>query len=1442
MSHSILQKRFSAAACSALSCATLLFSALPAYASDTEVYTQIKPPAGEAAPAMVFMLDTSGSMAGAISSSNSTVKMTALKDAMKNVLLGGTVNGEYYAPVPGTIKVGLAQYHGGGNNQKTGKVVYPARPLDALTAIDVDSSDIQKISQGSDDAEQSGSLSLSDTTLDFAYNGATAQSVGLRFTDIDVPKGAKIIEAKIVLTASSTVSNSTGGKPQWAIQVEDSGNAVTYSAGSAVNSRTYNAVAPVTYIDGTWTLNREYELDVTKLMQLTSSRSDWCGGNAAAFRIQDVGPAPTYRQAYSYEADPSRAPKLVVYYTFDPKHGMDASHPLTVDQPYRYDQSCATFENTYSTADDAADWSNGTGFTTNNSGGLDVWSASSGNRRRVGVRFVTANISSSNSADITSAVLTVKARNAGSGLGDVSIKGFNQDNIGAFSGNLSAAVAGSGDSWPVPGAAITANSTYSFNVINSVKAVVGRSGFALDNAIGLLLTSASGSTATFQSRETDAANAPLLTLKLRVTNLNNLTTVRKQLNSYIQQLVADGGTPLGMSMMETASYMLGNGIYQQASTDLVKNAAKTSYVSPVNAEACVSNRLFLLTDGQPTTDDDMINGAKKVLGNSSCLNPGLGSNNVQDSSAFDSWLCMYQMANVLQDETSALNTVKKKIITSTMLVGEDLSAAQKHDLKAVAETYGGGKNYLASTPQALLDGIKAELDALSNQAGSFSAPGVAVNQFSRLNNLDQFYYAVFESPDAAAAYWPGNLKRYRLDINVSTGAATLVDFRGVNAVDSVSTFFKTDSWSWWNTVRTGAATTAGATLFPTDADGDKAYLGGSALKLPAPASRNMFTYINGTPNTYGTGPFTLTSINPALSTFRTAAKPILGTADDATTQNLLNWIKGYDIDNIYGGLVTVTPGTTGVRWQMGGALHSRPELVNYGFTGDRDLAGECPDANDVPVKNTSAGTPCTSANSLDNVVFFSTMEGVLHAVNTRTGIETFSFVPQETLSKMKTLKDNPGVSIPEFGLDLTWTVLRKDGNANGLISSSDTGDAVWLFSGMRMGGKNFYALDATNRAAPFLKWVITPSTSTAFSKMGQSWSQPTLATVKINNVLTTVLIFGGGYDDKHEDANYLAGADNGTTRGQDNDFYGNQVYIVNASTGALIAWTSNDNAATVKNSDIKFSIPAEIKVKDTNKDGLDDTLYFGDLGGQIFRVDLDNGNTSAAGLMKRVRRIAAVGVTESTAASNRRRFFDSPSVALIKNNGNPYVAIAIGSGHRGHPLENGVQDFFYVLNDKDALRPDILTIADGSLQAVAKPSDFAPLDLSASTGIDATTLASKLGFSVLLPGKGEKALASPLIFGNQVIFSTYRPDNTSTCAIVAGDTSLYRMSVLNGARTVNWGTGYVLTGVVKGLGPEPQLVVKDGKSVVVVGTKVIQYDDLGQPKLKSSRWHQKFKN
>ena len=77
-------------------------------------------------------------------------------------------------------------------------------------------------------------------------------------------------------------------------------------------------------------------------------------------------------------------------------------------------------------------------------------------------------------------------------------------------------------------------------------------------------------------------------------------------------------------------------------------------------------------------------------------------------------------------------------------------------------------------------------------------------------------------------------------------------------------------------------------------------------------------------------------------------------------------------------------------------------------------------------------------------------------------------------------------------------------------------------------------------------------------------------------------------------------------------------------------------------------IPAGITVLDTNSDGFSDRMYAGDMGAQVWRFDITNGNARASLVAGGV--IASLGSHDETThlAVNNRRFYNAPDVAAIQ--------------------------------------------------------------------------------------------------------------------------------------------------------------------------------------------------
>src|SRR5690606_5501595 len=248
-----------------------------------------------------------------------------------------------------------------------------------------------------------------------------------------------------------------------------------------------------------------------------------------------------------------------------------------------------------------------------------------------------------------------------------------------------------------------------------------------------------------------------------------------------------------------------------------------------------------------------------------------------------------------------------------------------------------------------------------------------------------------------------------------------------------------------------------------------------------------------------------------------------------------------------------------------------------------------------------------------------------------------------------------------------------------------------------------------NIDAPKLNFHINPtgtcSNSNPLGCMGESWSKPSVAYVNWGGKRTLVMFVGGGYDRGYETDTY----------DQTDSKKGAGIFMLRAEnetgtgTGKAgdILWWANANATTsdtstnsgtigIKDAKLKYSVVSEIRTVDRDGDDLVDHLYFGDLGGQVFRVDLNNKATTLGVFGKRVQRI--LDLNTETSSGKRPRFYDMPSFSIYNEKGKTFAVISIGSSNRSQPLQDytvgttGVRyDAIYNLYDKDVAHKELYT-------------------------------------------------------------------------------------------------------------------------------------------------------
>lgn len=170
------------------------------------------------------------------------------------------------------------------------------------------------IASGSDDAEEygSGSMSLTSATLDLVDNGSSVQTVGLRFTDVNIPYGAVIENAWIQFATDAVSTDVTS----LTIRAEAVDNASTFTTVTEDISLRPKTSANITWIPATWNTDDEAGPDqrtpsLVALVQDVVNRPGWAEGNALAFIVTGSG----RRIAKSYERDVYGAPYLHIEYS-----------------------------------------------------------------------------------------------------------------------------------------------------------------------------------------------------------------------------------------------------------------------------------------------------------------------------------------------------------------------------------------------------------------------------------------------------------------------------------------------------------------------------------------------------------------------------------------------------------------------------------------------------------------------------------------------------------------------------------------------------------------------------------------------------------------------------------------------------------------------------------------------------------------------------------------------------------------------------------------------------------------------------------------------------------------------------------------------------------------------------------------------------------------------
>jgi Tfp pilus tip-associated adhesin PilY1 len=867
-----------------------------------------------------------------------------------------------------------------------------------------------------------------------------------------------------------------------------------------------------------------------------------------------------------------------------------------------------------------------------------------------------------------------------------------------------------------------------------------------------------------------------------------------------------------------------------------------NYVSPMAAQAnakCHKNHIVLVSDGGPDRDTStdtlistLVGGVELKDGGSPSL--PYGSKDITAGSYI--WLDELTNYMSLNDMYTA---IAENQTISTYTIG--FAGGNTPVLKNAA-TSSGGSNYLAEDSAALSAALAATIAAIRDWNPTIASPSVPLNALNRTESSDDAYLAFF-GPKGGKA-WDGTLKKYKISTkntdcgndldgnqilmcltgqaSFSLGVKNINEFEKDKVTGKVSGKIREAAVGIWGDLG--------------DPDGGKPNKGGSGYILSStagltPDTRKVYTYL-----LPGSASNTLSNSTNAFSENNSLiTKTRLGNAgmSDAKRASILNFTRGGDLANAScSDADSATACTTWRSWGHGDILHSKPAILSYEIIDDPDLT----------VDSNGDGIVDNDKTTRD-YVFYMSNDGHLHAVDTTTGIEKWAFVPSEALGQLQAIMDNE-VGEHITASDGSPVIYVEDTDKDGKIT---TADKAWLFFGLRRGGRAMYAFDIADKDNPKLMWKIDSTQAEFselgetwsipdVAKLRAS-ADPVLVfgagyDPKANDMITVSKLTNAsgvasaetsvehGYNSGESvtisgapEAGYnltttitvtgtktftypIAGSPVSPSQGKNFDIkvisntlatMGRGVYFVNARTGALVkSFTGSAGAGSnTQVGGMIYSIPSEATALNADIDsaGYADRLYMGDLGGNVWRFDIDDANVS---LWNAIRFADLSGAT-----TPKRKVFFPPAVVKQEYLGQRFDAVYVGTGDVENPLRKDTTDYMFVVKDTETG----ISSAQSSVISFNTTDFYDVTDNLIQQGDSdqktaaATAIKNAKGWFMRLEysgkasvGVGEKVTSPPSVFFNVLRFNTFSPDASSgNSCLPDGTPSSYAISALDGS-------------------------------------------------------------
>ncbi len=960
-----------------------------------------------------------------------------------------------------------------------------------------------------------------------------AATIGLRFEDIRIPRGATVESAALIFVPAADEKEAIS----WTIKAEKTGDSAAFATTNRNLSNRRKTGASATWALPDWQEDEPTEsVDLRTVVQEVVNQSAWCGGNALSFlitRAASTNDPDLKRKFFSYEGDPARTVRFQYKYSFDGRGNCSDG---------------ATSRRTAAQADDAEQRSS-TGKGDVNDRILNLGS------NWVGLRF--SGLPIPKDAVIERAYLEFYSRSRTSRAVTYTIRGENSGNAAPYATTRRNLTGRSYVPQTVrwsPGGWDRNRRYQSPDIKTIVQQQVRRSDWRAGQALAFLIDKG-GRSRSIASYDRNATQAPRLVVEYysEGKGRKKFKTVRERLEERVEEIVPLGSTPVQATLVEAANYWRGKAVKYGLDRQGTKLTPSTvSNLEPGGALNNITTRQQLDNRYNQTamishpgsycksesdcdkadTADGKTYGVFNPTDNPADCDPGkspytLGclrqeiktSGALNYVSPFDPALECGNNFQILMTDGSAStpnrvvveaqNDIKAiigagktclpnkpgggannadelcsadlaKFLATTDLSGNN----KKQSVKTYTIGFALGNASAANHLQQIADEGKGNYyaadtaDALyaafqdilaSGANATFAAAPVAANAFNRLFSRDNIYFGSFAPAPGKESYAS---KRW---------GGNLKKYRiciNPNGPDG-------DPNTKDDNCPLGAILDAAGnpavdnnglfkfgirSLWSNSNDGREVKQGGAGAEITDYTQRKLYTDINNS---------------------GTAAKgaSLSGSGFLITNSNWRDSALQEARDTVCDASAPTTAGTPCaelMEWVLGRDVDD--EDVDGSKTDTRFVFSDVLHSSPIAVTygRSVTGTGASRQTTFIDRLLVGTNAGGLHFINGADGKEEWAFLPNELLAKQGTLRTNAALNAAAgerhiYGLDATPVVRVEDKDRDGVIeagacsggATTNCGEKVHVYMAMRRGGNSIYALDISDSSsAPKFLWRI----------------------------------------------------------------------------------------------------------------------------------------------------------------------------------------------------------------------------------------------------------------------------------------------------------------------------------------------------------------------------------